>query len=218
MPHSFFTNRLSVIALSKLYSLNDPRLAQTQVKGDLIPNTATEGRIMTRSRAKQSSSSRHHHIPWCIPEDELESYTGLSSKTDPDTYTVIPATLKILKVLIEELLSASGAQGAANAAAAAVAEFGGADAASDGDDDDEGWEDEPGGGGDTLDLSLGGVRADLMSYMDTANLRQRDDETQAYLTEFFVTAARENVAGFQGWYELLTEEEKGKLQELATAQ
>ena len=208
-----------MIALSKLYSLNDPRLAQTQVKGDLIPNSATEGRIMTRSRAKQSSSSSSRHIPWCIPEDELESYTGLSPQTDPDTYTVIPATLKILKVLIEELLSASGAQGAANAAAAAVAEFGGggADGASDGgDDDDDGWEDEP-GGGDTLDLSLGGVRADLMSYMDNANLRQRDDETQAYLTEFFVAAARENVAGFQGWYELLTEEEKGKLQELAAA-
>lgn len=193
-----------MIALSKLYSLNDPRLAQTQVKGDLIPNTATEGRIMTRSRAKQSPSS----LPWCIPQEELESYTGI--KTDPDTYTVVPATLKILKVLIEELLSASGAQGAANAAAAAVAEFGDVDS----DDSDEGWEDAP---GDTLDLSLGGVRADLMSYIDASNIRQRDDETQAYLTEFFVAAARENVAGFRDWFELLSEEEKGKLQELATA-
>jgi hypothetical protein len=188
------------------------------VKGDLIPNTATEGRIMTRSRAKQSSStstsSFSKRIPWCIPEDELESYTGL--KTDPDTYTVIPATLKILKVLIEELLSASGTRGAADLASAAVAAaggFGGADSGDgDGDGDDEGWEDEP---GDTLDLSLGGVRADLMSYMDTSNIRQRDDETQAYLIDFFVAAARENVAGFQDWYELLTAEEKGKLQELA---
>ncbi|KAB5540361.1 armadillo-type protein [Coniochaeta sp. 2T2.1] len=175
--------RQNVIALSKLYSLNDPRIAQTQVKGDLIPNQATEGRIMTRSRAKQN----------------------------PDTYTIIPATLKILKVLIEELLSATGNQAAAAAAAHAVAEFQNAD---DSDDDDEGWEDE----GDTLDLSLAGVRNDLMSYMDNSNIRQRDDETQAYLTEFFVQAARENVAGFQEWYALLSEEEKGKLNELAGAQ
>lgn len=42
-----------MIALSKLYSLNDPRLAQTQVKGDLIVNK-DDGLIKTRSRAKQS--------------------------------------------------------------------------------------------------------------------------------------------------------------------
>lgn len=182
--------RQNVIALSKLYSLNDPRIAQTQVKGDLIPNTATEGRIMTRSRAKQN----------------------------PDTYTVIPATLKILKVLIEELLSASGAQGAASAAAAAVAEFADADLLSEdgeGGGDDDGWEDD---GDGTLDLSSLGVRHDLMSFMEGSNIRQRDDETQAYLTEFFVTAARENVAGFQDWYALLTEDEKAKLNELAAQQ
>lgn len=44
--------RQNVIALSKLYDLKDPRLAQISVKGDLIPNT--DGRIMTRSRAKSS--------------------------------------------------------------------------------------------------------------------------------------------------------------------
>lgn len=43
----------SVIALSKLYSLNDPRLAQISVKGDLVINTS-DGLIKTRSRAKQS--------------------------------------------------------------------------------------------------------------------------------------------------------------------
>lgn len=42
----------SVIALSKLYSLNDTRIAQTMVKGDLIVNNSDQ--IMTRSRAKQS--------------------------------------------------------------------------------------------------------------------------------------------------------------------
>ena len=48
-------NATSVIALSKLYDLKDPRLQNIQVKGDLIPNT--DGRIMTRSRARQSKRS-----------------------------------------------------------------------------------------------------------------------------------------------------------------
>lgn len=46
----------SVIALSKLYSLNDSRLAQTMVKGDLI--IANTDRIMTRSRAKLGESHK----------------------------------------------------------------------------------------------------------------------------------------------------------------
>src|SRR4051812_17730595 len=44
----------SVIALSKLYDLNDPRLSQINVKGDLI--VPRSDRIMTRSRARQSRS------------------------------------------------------------------------------------------------------------------------------------------------------------------
>ena len=127
--------------------------------------------------------------------------------TDPDQYTIIPASLKILKVLIEELLSASGVQGAANAAAAAAAEF--ADAEED--DGDDGWEDDP----DTVDLSLGTTKAGLMSMIESSGYRQRDDETQQYLTEFFVRAAHENVADFGNWYNMLTDDEKGKLNELA---
>ena len=188
-----------MIALSKLYSLNDARVAQTMVKGDLIVNNSDQ--IMTRSRAKQSKLNSEHPLPGRL----------LNIETDPDQYTIIPASLKILKVLIEELLSASGVQGAANAAAAAATEF--ADAEED--DGDEGWEDDL---GDTLDLSLGGTKADLMSYIDGSGIRQRDDETQAYLTEFFIRAASENTAGFQDWYNMLTEEEKGKLNELASQQ
>ncbi|KAK3378686.1 armadillo-type protein [Lasiosphaeria ovina] len=171
--------RQNVIALSKLYSLNDARVAQTQVKGDLI--ITSSDRILTRSRSRQN----------------------------PDQYTIIPAPLKILKVLIEDLLSASGVQAAANLAAAAATDF--ADAEDD--DGDEGWEDEP---GDMLDLSLGSTKADLMGWLDSANSKQPDDETQAYLTEFFIRAARENTAGFQGWFAMLTEDEKTKLHELAS--
>jgi hypothetical protein len=43
-------------------------------------------------------------------------------------------------------------------------------------------------------------------------MRHRDDETQRYLTEFFVTAAREHTAGFQDWYDKLTTEERHKLE------
>ncbi|EHK17912.1 uncharacterized protein TRIVIDRAFT_210243 [Trichoderma virens Gv29-8] len=172
--------RQNVIALSKLYSLNDPRVAQTSVKGDLIVG-ADDGMIKTRSRAKKN----------------------------PDKYTIIPATLKIVKVLIEELLSASGARAAASAASAAVAsaEF------DDEDNDDEGWEDDD----DTLDLSLGATKADLMAFGMDSSSRQRDDETQQYLTEFFIRCGRENVANFQEWYNMLTDEEKAKLNEVATA-
>ncbi|RYO91995.1 hypothetical protein DL764_008198 [Monosporascus ibericus] len=170
--------RQNVIALSKIYSLNDTRVVQTMVKGELI--VPKSDRIMTRSRAKQS----------------------------PDQYTIIPAPLKILKVLIEELLSASGAQSASVAAAAAVADF------VDEDNDDDGWEDDP----DTVDLSLGGTKNGLMGYFDQSNLRHRDDETQAYLTEFFVQAARDNVADFGAWYDNLTDEEKMKLRQMADTQ
>lgn len=125
---------------------------------------------------------------------------------DPDQYTIIPAPLKIIKVLIEELASASGAGAAANAAAAAMA-------ATDFDEDDaeDGWEDDD----DTLDLSLASAKADLMSFMEGGPQRRPDDETHSYLTEFFVQCGRENVANFQDWYGMLSEDEKVRLNQVA---
>lgn len=202
----------SAIALSKLYSLNDARLAQITVKGDLIIQ-ADDGRIKTRSRAKQSmypslglrpvpGSLRHlGGIAGDMLEDDAAD--GATGDADPDQYTLIPATLKIVKVLIEELLSASGARAAAMAANAEV----------ESDDDDDGWEDDD----DTLDLSLRTTKAELMSFAEVGGQRQRDDETQAYLTDFFIRCGRENVANFQEWYGMLTDDEKAKLNELAGA-
>ncbi|KAG4429736.1 hypothetical protein IFR05_014787 [Cadophora sp. M221] len=168
--------RQNVIALSKLFTLNDPRVIQTMVKGDLI--IPKSDRIMTRSQAK----------------------------LNPDQFTIIPAPLKILKVLIEELLSASGQSN--NLTAAAIADFADEEA------DDDGWEDVH---TNVLDLGLGGTKAELMAYGEGQGsfMRQRDDETQAYLTEFFIRAGRENLADFNAIYEELSGEEKGKLQELA---
>ena len=133
--------------------------------------------------------------------------TRSKAKLNPDQYTIIPAPLKILKVLIEELLSASGHTTAANAAAAAAASYDDEGAS------DDGWEDVP----SVLDLGLGSTKAELMAYGEGQGsfMRQRDDETQAYLTEFFVKAGRENLAGFNQLYEALSEGEKEKLVELA---
>lgn len=133
---------------------------------------------------------------------------GLTKTQDPDQFTIIPAPLKIVKVLIEELISASGHQSAAAAVAAAQAEF----ADEEGENDD--WEDLP----NTLDLGLGATKADLMAYANEGSasfMRQKDDETQQYLVDFFLKAGSENVAGFNELYAVLTDDERGKLNELA---
>ncbi|KAM7188180.1 armadillo-type protein [Naviculisporaceae sp. PSN 640] len=201
--------RQNVIALSKLYSLNDPRIAQTNVKGDLIiPESNT---IMTRSRARASELAPLSHYQRRVHDMFLTERRPLPPQQDPDQYTIIPATLKILKVLITELLSASGAGAAPNLAAAAATQIA-EDAESD--DGDEGWEDDP----DTLDLALGSTKDDLMGWIENnSSSRKRDDETQRYLSDFFLHAAKENVAGFQEWYNHFTEDEKAKLNELAQA-
>ncbi|CZS96353.1 related to importin9 [Rhynchosporium agropyri] len=175
--------RQNVIALSKLFTLNDPRVAQIMVKGDLI--IPESDRIMTRSRAA----------------------------LNPDQFTIIPAPLKILKVLIEELASASGHNNPALAAGAA--QF----ADDEVENDDDGWEDVQSSQTNVLDLGLGSTKAELMAFGEERGqgqfMRMQDGETQMYLSEFFVRVGREDVAGFNVLYEGLTEGEKGKLRELA---
>lgn len=82
----------NIIALCKLYSLEDPRVAQVQVKGDLIIQET--GRIKTRSQARQN----------------------------PDQFTTVSANIKIIKVLVEELAGASGNKEIDAATAAALEE------------------------------------------------------------------------------------------------
>lgn len=167
--------RQNVIALSKLYDLKDPRVAQITVKGDLI--VPQSDRIMTRSRARNN----------------------------PDQYTLIPANLKILKVLVSELLSASGATGNIDAAAAAeIAEEG---------SDDGDWEDEP---SSILDLGTGMAKEQLMAFGQdgsTSGIRLRDDETQAYLIQWFRDAATKQ--GFAEEFGALTPDEQEKLRSMS---
>ena len=127
-----------------------------------------------------------------------------SSVIDPDRYTIVPVPIKIIKVLVEELSSASGNTRASDLAAAAEL------AADDANSDDADWEDEPG----TLDLNLGSTKQELMAYAEgtgSFSTRQRDDETQAYLTEFFREVSSKNVGGFAEVYAALNEEEQQKL-------
>ncbi|KAL4923974.1 putative importin beta-5 subunit [Aspergillus undulatus] len=165
----------NIIALTTLYNLEDPRLAQVQVKGDLIVQDT--GRIKTRSQARNN----------------------------PDRYTTVPAPLKIIKVLAEELAAASGNKEIDAATAAAMEE--------EGSDDDE-WEDVP---ENVLDLSLGVTKQELMAFGEGGTegvfgVRKRDDETQSFLLEFFRNASTK--AEFQQIYASLTPDEQEKLRSL----
>ena len=173
--------RQNVTALSKLYSLEDPRLAHIGVKGDLLV-PATD-RIKTRSQAR----------------------------ADPDKWTVIPANLKILKLLVDELSSASTNRYSDTAAAAAALD-------SEGSDDGDEWEDVGAtGNGATLDLGLGLTRQQLMCYdqggeNSPTHSRMRDDETADYLATWFRLESQK--PGFLEMYNALSEDEKAKLQRI----
>ncbi|KAJ5690523.1 Armadillo-like helical [Penicillium macrosclerotiorum] len=167
----------NIFALARLYELADPRLAEVPVKGDLIIQDT--GRIKTRSQAR----------------------------ANPDRFTTVPAPLKIVKVLVEELSAASG-NAAMDAAQAAALD----DAASDDGDDD--WEDVP---GQILDLGLGMTKQQLMSFGEGGSegvfgVRRRDDETQAFLVDFFRRASQQ--PAFAELFGALTADEQGKLQSL----
>lgn len=123
---------------------------------------------------------------------------------DPDRWTIVPATLKILKVLIVELQSAAGAPLDANAAAELADEG----------SDDGSWEDEP---NPFVDLGSGFTKEQLMAYAaddGPSSGRQRDDETQAFLVDFFKRAA--TTPGFAEEFGQLTAEEQQRLHDSAS--
>ena len=161
--------RQNVIALTNIYKLHDERLTSIQMKGDLLVDNLS--RIKTRSQAKKQ----------------------------PDQYSIIPVSLKLIKVLIQELMAPSNATslGLRNHSVTQ----------NQGSDDDE-WEDEPA----ILDLGAQSTRQDLMGFMDEMNqwdLHQTDDETQQYLVHFFNEVAKEPY--FQEMYHALTDAEREKL-------
>ena len=173
----YFEIRQNIMALSKLYSLDDPRVQQVGVKGDIIVKQTDT--IKTRSQAR----------------------------LHPDKWTIIPANLKILKILVEELSSAATNPYTADPTADAA----GLD--SEGSDDGDDWEDES----PTLDLGLGSTKQTLMSLGDAANdsptdTRSRDYETAEYLSGWFKAEAQK--PAFRGMYDMLNSKEQAKLQAL----
>jgi importin-9 len=169
--------RQNVVALGKLYSLDDPRIRQVGVKGDLIVQETD--RIKTRSQAK----------------------------ANPDRWTTIPANLKILKVLVDELTNASTNRFNPSAAAAALD--------SEGSDDGDEWDDVGAGSTGALDLGLGMTKQELMTYDEEdspTNSRGRDDETSEYLMGWFREEAQK--PGFGEMFAMLNDEEREKLQKL----
>jgi importin-9 len=169
--------RQNVVALSKLYSLDDPRIRQTGVKGDLIMQESS--RIKTRSQAK----------------------------ANPDTWTTIPADLKILKVLADELTNAPSNRFNPSAAAAALD--------SEGSEDGDEWEDVAVGSTGVLDLGLGMTKQELMAYDDEESLttsRQIDDETSDYLMGWFREQAQK--PEFGEMFAALNADEKERLQKV----
>ncbi|KAI9258508.1 armadillo-type protein [Sporodiniella umbellata] len=72
----YYTLKVSAIALSRIYMVNDPLLLNIQVKGEIVVNP--NAGIVTRSRAKKN----------------------------PDQYTAIPVAAKIIKLLIADTANA----------------------------------------------------------------------------------------------------------------
>jgi hypothetical protein len=132
--------------------------------------------------------------------------TRSQTRNNPDRYTTVTAPLKIIKVLVEELAAASGSKEIDAATAAALEE-------EDSDDDGE-WEDVP---SNTLDLSLGVTKQELMAFGEGGTegvfgVRKRDDETQAFLLDFFHNASTK--PGFEQLFAALTPDEQEKLRSL----
>jgi importin-9 len=159
------------------------------------------------------------------------SITYSNIPLEPDRFTFVPANVKILKVLVEELHSAAGSGQDLDSTAI--------DALQDDESgDDEEWEDDP----DILDfpgvtkkgtliarnrISIALISAtyplgfmnlaltvwlfsDLLAFGEEGlQPRLRDDETQAYLMNFFREASQK--PGFTEMFNALTPEEQVKL-------
>lgn len=147
------------LALGKIFILGDSRVENLTVNGDIIPYDTDK--IITRSM----------------------------SKAMPDKYTQIPASLKILKLLIGEL---SFQNQQPNAEEYLPAEQGG---------DDEGWED--------LD-SVGVPNFEkLQSFVDDDEPEKpADDSLNQLLQTFFKECIAKNLGNFQRYYEMLSDDEK----------
>ena len=180
--------RQNITGLSKIYSLDDPRVKAIGVKGELIIENT--GRIKTRSQAKKN----------------------------PDRYTAIPANVKILQILANELTAATkyenGIIAQGKAAASELDEL-------DSDDDDgengaDGGEWEDVGTPGVLDLASLVAKENLMGdgqITPTGDRSVPDDETTLYLINWFREESTKPY--FQHDYGQLSDDDRQRLGSIA---
>lgn len=158
----YYTIKVSAIALSKIYLSSDPRLQNITVKGEIIVNP--NAGIVTRSRAKRN----------------------------PDQYTAISLSAKIIKLLVSDLSNAFMSEQAPAEDAESADEEGGE------------WED--------LDDDVFSSRNNINLLSDMlGNLDDNDDEEdnpdlkndpiyqtdmKTYLTDFFRNCNTHNINNF----------------------
>ncbi|KAF3915252.1 Importin-9 [Dactylellina cionopaga] len=142
-----------------------------------------------------------------MAEQTTRIMTRAQRKNNPIRYTSVSAPLKILKILVMELGS-----GSANASSWKVDMAGSKSAAEEplGEEDDD-WEDDD----DTLDLGSHAVKQALLGLGEedierssSAMRRGGDDDTQAFIVNFFREASSNNLGGFHDLYNQLNDDEK----------
>ncbi|KAJ2742480.1 hypothetical protein GGI20_004454 [Coemansia sp. BCRC 34301] len=196
----YYSRKVSAVALTRLFALGDPRIGAIVARGDIIPNTANNGKIVTRSM----------------------------SRTNPDQYTQIPAQAKIVKLLladiemdVESTFARPGAVGLG-----AVLDGVDLDNTSDGDEEDD-WEDDA--DYDALDeMASAGKYAYLSEIVDEEGDFDGDDDDEDALNDpiysqdlnehlgvFFSQAIGADRDGFSSTIEpTLTSKERATLQRL----
>ncbi|EWC47969.1 hypothetical protein DRE_02851 [Drechslerella stenobrocha 248] len=143
-----------------------------------------------------------------IVEQTSRIMTRAQRKNNPIRHTSVSAPLKILKVLVMELGS-----GSANASTWKVDMAGSKGVEEPVADDDDEWDDED----DVLDLGSQAVKQALLGLGEetersTSALRRGgDDDTQAFVINFFREASSKNISGFHELSNQLSAEEKQTL-------
>jgi hypothetical protein len=151
-------------ALGKIFMLGDSRVENLIVKGDIIPYQGDK--IITRSMAKSM----------------------------PDQYTQIPASLKILKLLVGELDFQNQQPNAADYLPVEGNEI---------EDDGDGWE-------DLEDIGVPNFEK-LKSYVDSDNEEEdagTDESLNQMLQTIFKECTLKNLGNFRKYYEMLSDNEK----------
>ncbi|KAI9504192.1 armadillo-type protein, partial [Coemansia spiralis] len=110
----YYSRKVSAVALTRLFLLGDPRVNDFVTQGDLVPNAANNGKIVTRS----------------------------ISRVNPDQYTQIPAAAKIVKLLLAEVDMDVESMFARASGAGLNAVVDNVDLGNDDGSDDEDWEDD----------------------------------------------------------------------------